>query len=86
MSASARLTWDTPPEYDDPQSPTREQIGLALSRRPGKWAIVAYADRATRAATAADRINTGREYGEGFEAVVRRVGNQHRTYARYVGE
>lgn len=64
--------------------PTREQIAEALSRAPQHWAVVLRADRAVRAASAVERINTGREYGEGFEAVARRAGPEHRVYARCV--
>lgn len=80
-----RLTWDTPPDDDDPSSPAREDVAASLRRRPEKWAIVAWCDRAARAASIVERIGDGREYGDGFEATARRVGNQHRVYARSVG-
>lgn len=78
------LTWEKPPTRDRPDVPTREQIAEALSRAPQHWAVVLRADRAVRAASAVERITTGREYGEGFEAVARRVGPEHRVYARCV--
>ncbi len=76
------LTFETPPKHDDPTTPSREQIAEALTARPGEWAVVARHDRAARASAHGDRINTGTEYGAGFKAVVRRVGNEHRVYAR----
>lgn len=88
MTASTRLTWEDPPPYDDPQSPTANvaAVALAMMRRPGKWAIVAYCDRASRSAVIAERINTGREYGSDYEAIARQVGNQHRVYARFTAD
>lgn len=80
-----RLTWDNPPDLDDPTVAAREDIAVSLQRRIGKWAIVAWCDRAARAASIVERVNDGREYGDGFEATARRVGNQHRVYARSVG-
>lgn len=76
------LSWETPPRGDDASVPSRDEIGAALAARRGQWAIVARHDRAARAAAHADRVNEGREYGGGFDAVVRRVGNEHRVYAR----
>jgi hypothetical protein len=80
MSVST-LTWEHPPFKDDPTVPTREQIGAALAERPGQYAIVARHDRAARAQAHVERIRSGREYGEGFQALPRRVGNEHRVYA-----
>lgn len=80
--ASVRLPWEEPPANDSPDVPTANDIASSLARRPGKWAIVAFCDRAARATAMADRINSGREYGAGYDAVARRVGNQHRVYAR----
>jgi hypothetical protein len=78
------ITWETPPEGDDPTIPTREEIAAALTRRAGRWAVVARQDRLVRAEGHADRINSGREYGAGFEGLVRKVGSEHRVYARKV--
>lgn len=78
------ITWETPPEGDDPSIPSREEIGAALSRRAGRWAVVARQDRLVRAEGHAERINAGKEYGAGFEGVVRKVGSEHRVYARKV--
>lgn len=77
------LTWENPPEFDDSTVPTKADIAKGLMRRRGKWAIVARVDRAARAATMVDRINTGREYGEGYAAMARQVGREHRVYASY---
>jgi hypothetical protein len=79
------LTWETPPDHDDPAIPSRADVAAALSRRPGRWAVVARQDRLVRAEGHADRINSGREYGAGFEGLVRKVGSEHRVYARKVG-
>jgi hypothetical protein len=75
------VTWEEPPDADMPDVPTREQIAAALSRRAGRWAIVARHDRAARAEAHVQRIVAGREFGAGFEAVHRRVANEHRVYA-----
>lgn len=79
-----RITFDSPPEHDDPSTITRDEITAALSKRPGKWAIVARHDRAARATSHVERIQSGREYGAGFESVARIVGNEHRVYARFI--
>jgi hypothetical protein len=76
------LSFEDPPGMDDASVPTREEIGAALTVKRGHWAIVARHDRAARAESHAERINAGREYGAGFDALVRRVGNEHRVYAR----
>jgi hypothetical protein len=76
------LTFETPPETDNPYALTRDDIAKLLLERPGNWAIVARHDRAARATAMVERVMLGREYGEGFEATARRVGNEHRVYAR----
>lgn len=75
------------PDADDPTTPTRAETAqfLADGRRKGKWVIVARCDRAARSATMAARINSGREYGEGYEAQARQIGPEHRVYARFIG-
>jgi hypothetical protein len=83
--STARLTWQNPPDLDDPSVPTRTEIAAALASKPSRWAIVARHDRAVRAAGHVDRINSGREYGAGFEATARIIGNEHRVYARHIG-
>lgn len=75
------LTWANPPAQDDPRALTRAEIAEALSDNPGRWAIVASHDRAARAASQAERINSGREYGSGFAGLARQVGSEHRVYA-----
>jgi hypothetical protein len=77
-----RLTWETPPDHDDPVVPSRAEIAAALSKRVGRWAVVGRHDRAARAEAHAERINSGKEYGAGFVAVHRRVGPEHRVFAR----
>lgn len=79
------LTFENPPRNDVPHVPTREEIAKELRANPRKWAIVLRCDRAARAASAVERITSGREYGAGYEAVARRVGPEHRVYARFVG-
>ena len=85
------LTFEQPPRTDVPTVPTREEIADALRERRSShpaaqsWAIVLRCDRAARAAAAVERITSGKEYGAGFEAVARRVGPEHRVYARFVG-
>lgn len=79
------LAFENPPRDDVPTVPTREEIGQELRDNRRKWAIVLRCDRAARAASAVDRITSGKEYGAGFEAVARRVGPEHRVYARFVG-
>lgn len=76
------LTYEDPPDENDATVPTREDIGRELFANAGKWAIVARHDRAERAIAHAQRIVEGREYGPLFDAVNRRVGNEHRVYAR----
>lgn len=78
------VTWEVPPDGDLPGVPSRGDIARALKRRPGVWAIVARHDRVLRAESQVSRIGDGREYGEGFEALHRRVGNEHRVYARWL--
>jgi hypothetical protein len=78
------LTFENPPAEDDPSVPTRDEVAAALKRRAGKWAVVARQDRLVRAEAHVDRINSGREYGGGFEGLVRKVGSEHRVYARWV--
>lgn len=79
------ITFENPPAEDDPFTPSRDDVAKELIANRRRWAVVARHDRAARAATHVDRIADGREYGEPFEAVARRVGNEHRVYARYVG-
>jgi hypothetical protein len=76
------LTFEDPPAEDDPTQPSKMEIAAELDSHPGKWAIVARCDREMRATAQMIRIATGKEYGSGFEAVARRVGNEHRVYAR----
>jgi hypothetical protein len=79
---SPKLVFANPPESNDATQPSRTEVGDALSRRAGSWAIVGYHDRLARAEAQAVRINSGREYGDGHEAIVRQVGPVFRTYAR----
>lgn len=79
------LTFENPPRDDVPTVPTREEIAKELRDNRRRWAIVLRCDRAARAASAVDRITSGKEYGAGYEAVARRVGPEHRVYARFVG-
>jgi hypothetical protein len=78
-------------QFDLPHNPApstgfaREDIAYTLKTNAKSWAIVARHDRMARAETMADRITDGREYGDGFEAQVVKVGSEIRVYARYVG-
>jgi hypothetical protein len=81
-AAPAALTFEEPPATDSPTLPTREEIRAALDARPGEWAVVSRHDRAARAAGHVERIMSGREYGAGYVALARRVGNEHRVYAQ----
>jgi hypothetical protein len=80
------LTFEDPPTNESLVM-TRAEVAAALSRRPGRWAVVGRPDRVARAEAHADRINAGREYGPGFEATVRAAGDRSdvRVYARKVG-
>ena len=64
---------------------SREETAEELRARPGEWAVVSRPDRVARAETTAERINAGREYGEGFEARVVAAGDRAdvRVYARF---
>lgn len=76
------VSWEKPPAFDEPHVQTREEIAAELAGSPGEWAIVARHDRVARAQGQVERIESGREYGQGFAAVHRRVGNEHRVYAQ----
>lgn len=76
------VSWENPPRADEPHVQTREEIARELAGSPGRWAIVARHDRVARAESQVERIESGREYGAGFAALHRRVGNEHRVYAR----
>lgn len=78
------LTWENPPTTDDAYTLTRDDVAKMLMENAGRWAIVARHDRSARAAAHVKRIESGREYGDGFESVARRIGNEHRVYARRV--
>lgn len=66
----------------DEAAPTSAVIATALAGRSGEWAIVAICDRQARADALVGRISSGKEYGAGYSAVVRKVGGQIRVYAR----
>lgn len=78
------LTFEDPPAPGEMALLSRDEIAGALTRRPGKWAVVSRPDRVARAELTAERINSGREYGAGFEACVRAAGDRAdvRVYAR----
>ena len=80
------VSWENPPRAHDAYVQTREEVGKELASNPGEWACVARHDRAARAETHVGRIESGREYGQGFEAVYRQIGNEHRVYARKVSK
>jgi hypothetical protein len=76
------LTKQAPPAHHSTFVPSREEVAKVLEANTGEWFIVGNHDRTTRAETMADRINSGREYGKGHEAIYRQVGREHRVYAR----
>ena len=78
------LTFEEPPVEDVDHVLTREDIARELNARPGQWAIVARPDRMARAETIIERIWSGREYGPGYAALVRKVGGEIRVYAQQV--
>lgn len=80
------LTFEEPPK--SLRILSREETAEELRSRPGKWAVVSRPDRVARAESTAERINSGREYGPGFEACVVAAGDRAdvRVYARKVGK
>lgn len=88
MARIVNLTWEAPPMSTE-HVPTREDIAFTLhelrnltAQAQGAWAVVARPDRMARAEQMAERINSGREYGSGYQAVVRKLGAEIRVYAR----
>ncbi|MGK5677634.1 hypothetical protein [Actinoplanes sp. URMC 104] len=79
------LTWEEPPTRHWPDKLTGVEIAAALRARPNVPAIVARHDRKTRGVAHAERVNSGREFGPGFEAEHWQVGGEHRVYVRYTG-
>lgn len=78
---AARLTWEPLPPESDPSVLSKDQIAAELTQHPGRSAIIARHDRAARAASHAERINDGREFGPGFQAKAMQIGSEHRVYA-----
>lgn len=75
------LTFEEPPANTD-RVMSREDIAAELAARDGEWAVVARPDRMARAEALADRINSGREYGKGYAATIRKIGGEIRVYAQ----
>jgi hypothetical protein len=75
------LTFEYPPPSTE-HVMTKEEIAAELTEQAGEWAVVARPDRWARATGMSERINDGREYGDGFAAVVVKVGAEIRVYAR----
>lgn len=75
------LTFEEPPANTD-RTLTREDIAAELTARRGQWAVVARPDRMARAEALAERINGGKEYGQGFAATIRKIGGEIRVYAQ----
>lgn len=78
------VNWEKPPRAHDAYVQTRDEVAKELEANPKEWAVVARHDRAARAEVHVERIESGKEYGAGFEAVYRQVGREHRVYARKV--
>ena len=84
------LKWESPPEINSRRRPGKwTTIMEALRTRPGEWAHVHTSDSSSKASSMAANIRLGRigmdtERG-GYEAVSRRVGDEWRVYARYIG-
>lgn len=83
---------DLPPAPRGGRNPSELNLDIAarLKEKPGEWAHVRTRTTATRAASMAHHIRVGtspcfRPKGA-FEAAARLVGDEHRVYARYVGE
>ena len=85
MSDYLGLVKQDPPTHHDATVPTRGEIAKVLEANAGEWFIVGTHDRMSRAETLVTRIESGREYGEGFEAVYRQVGRDHKVWARQIG-
>jgi hypothetical protein len=87
MEELTMLTFENPPKNESLVM-TREQVAEELRERKGEWAVVSRPDRVARADGTAERINDGREFGDGFEAAVRAAGDRSdvRVYARYTGK
>jgi len=64
-------------------------VAKALRRRPGRWGLVAVCANVSLAGQAANYIRVGHyvPFRDGIhEAVSRKVADECRVYARYVGE
>jgi hypothetical protein len=67
----------------DLPAPTPAEIGAELKANGGAWAVVYRADRLARAETFAARVNDGKTYGKGYDAVVRKVGAECQVWATF---
>lgn len=75
-----QVEWvDEVPAHKDAITAQIDAQGEELRARPGNWAIVF---RTPKPWTASNRAGAFRR--RGYEAVTRRVGNEHLLYARYV--
>ena len=83
------LKWEEPPPAA--RGPLGyEETAQQLKAKPGQWAIVATFPRRSNAGTLSHNIRIGRtaawQPAGDFEAVSRKVGEEVRVYARYLGE
>jgi hypothetical protein len=87
-----KLKFEEPPEPQRGRASLEEQREFAkqLRARPGQWAVVTVRTTAAEAGQYAYTVRKGVrklfQPAGTFEAVSRKVGDEHRVYARYVGE
>lgn len=67
------IEWGEPPATRMPGKPPPEWVAM-LKKRPGEWAKIASFNTQGSAGGLAQRIRDGK-YGEGFDAVSRKLGS-----------
>jgi hypothetical protein len=72
---------DPPAESMPAFCPDAQSIAAVLDANVGESFIVSRSRHYSDIVNLADRITGGREYGNGYEAVYRQVGHEHRVYA-----
>ena len=83
------LRWEDPPLSRRGLNAWWQEAAAKLRAKPGTWAILCVVATLRRAQHLAWRIRDGRlvNFGKGkFEAVARTVDDEHRVYARYMGD
>lgn len=83
----SRITWEDPPPVGRELVGPYAAFAAAVQERPGEWAVLKEVPRehAKRAWSLSSRVNQGRgkDFGAGFEAVARTIGNVVKVYVRY---